>query len=77
MPHGRVVGLIAGGDTAIRKAVENAEDHKTQAWLDLKAHDINDLDVLVGIAASGTTPYVLGGIAAAKAGWDYHCLYYQ
>src|SRR6056300_2069682 len=38
MPHGRVVGLIAGGDTAISKAVENAEDHKTQAWLDLKAH---------------------------------------
>ena len=75
MPHGRVVGLIAGGDTSIRKAVENAEDHKTQAWLDLKAYNINDLDVLLGIAASGTTPYVLGGIAAAKeAGITTACI---
>ena len=67
MPHGRVIGLIAGGDTAIRKAVGNAEDHQTQAWIDLKAHGINNLDVLVGIAASGTTPYVIGGVKAAKA----------
>ncbi|QWX84621.1 N-acetylmuramic acid 6-phosphate etherase [Cellulophaga sp. HaHaR_3_176] len=66
MPHERVVGIIAGGDTAIRKAVENAEDHKEQAWLDLKKHDINENDVLVGIAASGTTPYVIGGIHKAK-----------
>ncbi|QCW99623.1 N-acetylmuramic acid 6-phosphate etherase [Aggregatimonas sangjinii] len=66
MPHERVVGLIAGGDTAIRKAVENAEDDTQQAWPDLMAHDINSNDVVVGIAASGTTPYVLGGIAAAK-----------
>ncbi len=67
MPHERVVGLIAGGDTAIRKAVENAEDDQKQAWIDLAAHKINTKDVLVGIAASGTTPYVLGGIADAKS----------
>lgn len=66
MPHDRVIGLIAGGDTAIRKAVEFAEDDTEQAWKDLSAFDINDNDVLVGIAASGTTPYVLGGIADAK-----------
>ncbi len=67
MPHDRVVGLIAGGDGAIRKAVENAEDDRAQAWLDLKSHDINSNDVVVGIAASGTTPYVLGGLADANA----------
>ena len=61
MPHERVIGLIAGGDSAIRKAVEFAEDDTKQAWLDLKEHNINELDTLVGIAASGTTPYVLGG----------------
>ena len=66
MPHERVVGLIAGGDTAIRKAVENAEDVTMQAWLDLKAHDINANDVVVGIAASGSTPYVIGGLEDAK-----------
>lgn len=66
MPHERVVGLIAGGDTAIRKAVENAEDGTKQAWLDLKVHDINENDVVVGIAASGSTPYVIGGLEDAK-----------
>jgi N-acetylmuramic acid 6-phosphate etherase len=66
IPHERVVGIIAGGDTAIRKAVENAEDDVDQAWLDLKEHAINDLDVVVGIAASGTTPYVIGGIETCK-----------
>ncbi|WP_419211040.1 N-acetylmuramic acid 6-phosphate etherase [Maribacter sp. X9] len=66
IPHERVIGLIAGGDTAIRKAVENAEDDKVQAWLDLKAHDINENDVVVGIAASGSTPYVIGGLNDAK-----------
>ena len=66
MPHERVVGLIAGGDTAIRKAVENAEDDTAQAWLDLKEHAINTTDVVVGIAASGTTPYVIGGLKDAK-----------
>lgn len=67
MPHDRVIGLIAGGDHAIRKAVEFAEDDTEQAWKDLQEYNINDNDVLVGIAASGTTPYVLGGIADAKA----------
>lgn len=67
MPHDRVIGLIAGGDQAIRKAVENAEDDTEQAWKDLQEYNINPNDVLVGIAASGTTPYVLGGISDAKA----------
>lgn len=67
LPHERVVGIIAGGDIAIRKSVENAEDDSQQAWKDLMAHDINTKDVLVGIASSGTTPYVIGGINAAKA----------
>ena len=66
MPHTRVVGIIAGGDSAIRKSVENAEDDKQQAWKDLMSFDISDIDVVVGIAASGTTPYVLGGIDDAK-----------
>ncbi|CAM3341956.1 N-acetylmuramic acid 6-phosphate etherase [Zobellia roscoffensis] len=66
MPHTRVIGLIAGGDGAIRKAVENAEDDGVQAWKDMMEHNITDIDVVVGIAASGTTPYVLGGIAEAK-----------
>ncbi len=65
MPHDRVIGLIAGGDGAIRKAVEFAEDNTKQAWLDLKKFDINKNDVVVGIAASGTTPYVLGGVKDA------------
>ncbi|BDW93287.1 N-acetylmuramic acid 6-phosphate etherase [Flagellimonas marinaquae] len=67
MPYDKVIGLIAGGDQAIRKAVEFAEDDTEQAWKDLMEYDINENDVLVGIAASGTTPYVLGGIADAKA----------
>jgi N-acetylmuramic acid 6-phosphate etherase len=67
MPHERVVGLIAGGDSAIRKAVEFAEDDTVQAWKDLLVHDITENDVVVGIAASGTTPYVIGGLNEAKA----------
>lgn len=62
VPHNLVVGLIAGGDAAIRKAVENAEDDSNQAWLDLKKHSISENDVVIGIAASGTTPYVIGGL---------------
>jgi N-acetylmuramic acid 6-phosphate etherase len=65
--HGVVVGLIAGGDSAIRKAVEFAEDDAEQAWKDLTAHAIRAQDAVVGIAASGTTPYVIGGLQAAKA----------
>lgn len=60
--HDLVIGLIAGGDTAIRKAVEFAEDSKDQAWKDLKEHHISKKDVVIGIAASGTTPYVIGGL---------------
>jgi N-acetylmuramic acid 6-phosphate etherase len=66
LPHDRVIGLIAGGDSAIRKAVEFAEDDTQQAWKDLQAFDINSLDTVVGIAASGTTPYVLGGVQEAR-----------
>ena len=66
MPHDRVIGLIAGGDRAIRKAVEHAEDDPQQAWKDLSAHGINPMDTLVGIAASGTTPYVIGGVQKAR-----------
>ncbi|HWB91590.1 MAG TPA: N-acetylmuramic acid 6-phosphate etherase [Puia sp.] len=65
VPYDLVIGLIAGGDVAIKKAVENAEDDLEQAWTDLQRYNINDKDVLVGIAASGTTPYVLGGLIKA------------
>ncbi len=61
-----VVGLIAGGDQAIRKAVENAEDSETQAWLDLKQWQPDELDTVIGIAASGTTPYVIHGLRACR-----------
>ena len=60
--HNLVVGIIAGGDIAIRKAVEFAEDSKNQGWLDLQEHNITDKDVVVGIAASGTTPYVISAL---------------
>lgn len=70
-----VIGLIAGGDVALRKAVENAEDNKIQAWKDLQVHKINEKDVLIGIAASGTTPYVIGGLEdAAKNGLITGCI---
>src|SRR5690606_33076644 len=62
VPFGLVNGIIAGGDSAIRKAVEFAEDDKEQAWKDLLKHAISDKDVVIGIAASGTTPYVIGGL---------------
>lgn len=57
--HDLVIGLIAGGDDAIRKAVENSEDSTTQGWKDLQAYNISKNDIVIGIAASGTTPYVL------------------
>jgi N-acetylmuramic acid 6-phosphate etherase len=66
MPHGKVIGLIAGGDKAIRTPVENAEDDAEQAWNDLAAHHISSADVLIGIAASGRTPYVIGGLKTAR-----------
>jgi N-acetylmuramic acid 6-phosphate etherase len=67
VPHDWVIGLIAGGDSAIRKAVENAEDDEKQAWLDMEAYGIDELDTVVGIAASGRTPYVIGGLRDANA----------
>ncbi len=62
VPFDLVNGIIAGGDKAIRKAVEFAEDDKEQAWKDLVTENISDKDVVIGIAASGTTPYVIGGL---------------
>jgi N-acetylmuramic acid 6-phosphate etherase len=66
VPADLVIGIIAGGDNAIRYPVEFAEDAKEQAWLDLLAHDINSNDVLIGITASGTTPYVIGALQKAN-----------
>ena len=66
VPFDEVVGIIAGGDKAIRRAVENAEDDDQQAWADLMEFNINSADSLVGLAASGTTPYVIGGLLKAK-----------
>lgn len=66
LPHGKVIGLIAGGDSAIRKAVEFAEDDTKQAWKDLLEHKIDREDTVVGIAASGRTPYVVGGLRDAQ-----------
>lgn len=60
--HELVIGLIAGGDSAIRKAVEFAEDSTTQGWKDLQDYNISSKDVVIGIAASGTTPYVIGAL---------------
>ena len=60
--HDLVIGLMAGGDSAIRKAVEFAEDDPEQGWIDLKKYDISTADVVIGIAASGTTPYVIGAL---------------
>jgi N-acetylmuramic acid 6-phosphate etherase len=66
LPFEMVVGIIAGGDTAIRRAVENAEDDFNQAWIDLQVFNINKNDTLIGIAASGRTPYVIGGLNTAR-----------
>jgi N-acetylmuramic acid 6-phosphate etherase len=64
--HGLVVGLIAGGDKAIRYPVENAEDSTTQGWQDLQGFEINENDTVIGIAASGTTPYVINAVNKCK-----------
>ncbi|MFN0015449.1 MAG: N-acetylmuramic acid 6-phosphate etherase [Saprospiraceae bacterium] len=66
VPPGWVVGIIAGGDGAIRKAVEGAEDSPVLAWEDLSAYQADARDVVVGIAASGTTPYVVHGLRASR-----------
>lgn len=75
VPFDWVIGIIAGGDGAIRKAVEFAEDDREQAWRDLQEYTISEKDVLVGIAASGTTPYVIGGLQKAnEAGLVTGCI---
>lgn len=66
VPDTMVIGLIAGGETALRKAVESAEDDPDKAWKELEIFNINTKDTVIGIAASGTTPYVIGGIKKAK-----------
>ena len=65
--HNVVIGLIAGGDIAIRKAVEFAEDSTTQGWVDLNGYQISKNDVVIGIAASGTTPYVISALDQCNA----------
>jgi len=64
--HGLVIGMIAGGDRAIRKAVEAAEDDEEMGWNELVKQDINELDTVIGIAASGRTPYVVGAVKKAR-----------
>jgi N-acetylmuramic acid 6-phosphate etherase len=66
LPQGIVIGLIAGGDEAIRTPVENAEDNISQGWTDLKAYNITTQDMVIGIAASGTTPYVIGALELCR-----------
>lgn len=66
VPHGLVVGIMAGGDKAIRKSVEHAEDDPAQAWKDLLEHNPTEKDTVIGIAASGRTPYVIGGVSDAR-----------
>jgi N-acetylmuramic acid 6-phosphate etherase len=66
VPYGLVIAVIAGGEQAITQAVENAEDDAEQGWKDLEAHAVSPKDVVVGIAASGTTPYVIGALEQCK-----------
>lgn len=66
VPYGLVIAVIAGGNKAITEAVENAEDDTKQGWLDLEQYDINSADVVIGIAASGTTPYVISALEKCK-----------
>src|SRR5688572_18425090 len=66
VPYGLVVGIIAGGEKAMTQAIEGAEDDRMQGWLDLEKHKVSDQDVVLGIAASGTTPYVIGALAQCR-----------
>ncbi len=66
VPYGLVIGIIAGGEKAITNAVENAEDDKEQGWKDLVTFNVSEKDVVIGIAASGTTPYVIGALEAMQ-----------
>jgi N-acetylmuramic acid 6-phosphate etherase len=70
LPAGRVIGIIAGGDKAVKQAVENAEDDAIQGWLDLQQHAVNSKDLVIGIASSGTTPYVIGALENCRK----HCI---
>ena len=67
VPKNLIIGIIAGGDVALRNSVESAEDNQLQAWHDLKAFDIDAADIVVGIAASGTTPYVIEGLKKCRS----------
>lgn len=71
LPNTYVIGLIAGGDIALRNPVENAEDDSDKAWKELQEHNITPLDTVIGIAASGTTPYVIGALTHAR---EFGCL---
>ena len=71
MDPGWIIGIIAGGDTALRNAVENAEDDTEQGWKDLLEYGVNEKDTVIGIAASGTTPYVIGALRDAR---EHGCL---
>ena len=66
MPPTLVIGLIAGGDKALRNPVENAEDDLNRGWEELQEHHITTKDTVIGIAASGTTPYVIGALRKAR-----------
>ncbi len=66
MPFDLIIGVIAGGESAIRKPVENAEDDYRQGWLDLEQYAVCDKDLVIGVAASGTTPYVIGALEACR-----------
>lgn len=66
MPFDLIIGVIAGGENAIRKPIENAEDDHEQGWADLQQYAVNDKDVVIGIAASGTTPYVIGAMEESR-----------
>jgi N-acetylmuramic acid 6-phosphate etherase len=75
VPLGLVIGIIAGGEEAILKSIENAEDNREQGWNDIEAHNVNDKDVVIGIAASGTTPYVIGALdECGKRGITTGCI---
>lgn len=67
VPHDLVIGIMAGGDKAMRKAVEFAEDSTEQGWKDLQEFNINKKDIVIGIAASGTTPYVIGALVKCNS----------
>ena len=67
VPYGLVIAIIAGGDKAITQAVEFAEDDEQAGWLELQKHFVSDKDVVIGVAASGTTPYVIGALTRCKS----------